>query len=273
MLQQCVPTQRGLAKGRKLITTAVILAAGRGTRLGEEFKTKPKGLLEVGGQSLISRSLGLLESVGIDRIILGTGHCAHHYDTIGMDRPTVECHLNAEYATSGSMQTLAGLRDLLDEDFLLLESDLIYERFALISLLERTECDVILASAWTGSSDEVYIETNAEGLLVDMSKDAASLRSLDAELVGISKLSIGTYSSMCDAVASKCLDEPFLDYEYGLVEASSAASIYVHREEHLAWGEIDDASHLERVERDVMPLINEHDRRTNTLLPGLRGKA
>ena len=48
------------------IRTVVILAAGMGIRLRNVTGLLPKGLLEVGGKSLISRSLGSLKNEGID---------------------------------------------------------------------------------------------------------------------------------------------------------------------------------------------------------------
>ena len=55
------------------ISTAVILAAGMGIRLRNVTGLLPKGLLEIEGKSLISRSLESLKSEGIDRAIVVTG--------------------------------------------------------------------------------------------------------------------------------------------------------------------------------------------------------
>ncbi|GIT07343.1 MAG: hypothetical protein CM1200mP30_09730 [Pseudomonadota bacterium] len=55
------------------ISTAVILAAGMGIRLRDVTGLLPKGLLEIGGQSLIYRSLKNLKKGGIDRAVIVTG--------------------------------------------------------------------------------------------------------------------------------------------------------------------------------------------------------
>ena len=55
------------------ISTAVILAAGMGIRLRNLTGLLPKGLLEIGGKSLIYRSLESLKNEGIDRAIIVTG--------------------------------------------------------------------------------------------------------------------------------------------------------------------------------------------------------
>lgn len=44
---------------------AVILAAGRGSRLGKYTDDKPKCLIEIGGETLLDRELRLLSELGI----------------------------------------------------------------------------------------------------------------------------------------------------------------------------------------------------------------
>ncbi len=53
---------------------AVILAAGLGTRLGDENDGKPKGLLQLGKQSIIEESIDKLIKSGIEKIWIGTGY-------------------------------------------------------------------------------------------------------------------------------------------------------------------------------------------------------
>ena len=61
------------------ISTAVILAAGMGIRLRNVTGLLPKGLLEIGGNSLIHRSLENLKNEGIDRAVIVTGFQAVSY--------------------------------------------------------------------------------------------------------------------------------------------------------------------------------------------------
>ena len=64
------------------ITTAVILAAGLGTRLKHHTEAQPKGFLEVDGMSLIERSIEILVRAGISEIIIGTGYLYEHFDLL-----------------------------------------------------------------------------------------------------------------------------------------------------------------------------------------------
>ncbi len=57
-------------------TGVMILAAGRGTRLGTIGEETPKILLEIGGEPLLSRHLRYLEREGVRRVVLNAHHLA-----------------------------------------------------------------------------------------------------------------------------------------------------------------------------------------------------
>ncbi|KAA0230348.1 nucleotidyltransferase family protein, partial [bacterium] len=59
-----------------MITKAILLAAGRGTRLGAITATYPKALLEVGDRPIIVRIIEGLAHAGIEEIAIVTGHQA-----------------------------------------------------------------------------------------------------------------------------------------------------------------------------------------------------
>ena len=57
-----------------MIKTAVIMAAGMGTRFGQYTEKIPKGFVECGGISMVERSIRTLIDCGIGRIVIGTGY-------------------------------------------------------------------------------------------------------------------------------------------------------------------------------------------------------
>ena len=144
------------------------------------------------------------------------------------------------------------------ENFLLLESDLLYDKAGLITLIQAPEENIILSSGKTNSNDEVYIEVDGELNLVNMSKDATSLVSIYGELVGIAKVSFDLYQEMC--LAFEKADNIKLEYEVGLVSASLAVPIRVLKIEDYAWCEIDDESHLQRAIEQVYGKIKEREK-------------
>jgi MurNAc alpha-1-phosphate uridylyltransferase len=55
---------------------AMILAAGLGTRMKPLTLDKPKPLIKVGNKNLLERSINLLESYGVEKIIINVHHLA-----------------------------------------------------------------------------------------------------------------------------------------------------------------------------------------------------
>ncbi len=241
---------------KSTVKTAVILAAGLGSRLGDLKENKPKAFLHIGGETLIERSIELLISKGIDSIVIGTGYGSEYFDELRNAYPQISTHRNAKFDSTGSMYTLYLLRDLISEPFLLLEGDLLYEVAALDKLLEDAEGDIILASDATHSGDEVYIECNSHQQLLKMSKNKSALDAVCGELVGISKLSINTLQEMIKFAESRYVDgEMNIHYEDALVGIAGVNPLLVKVVKDLAWCEIDDASHLERAVSVVYPRI------------------
>jgi choline kinase len=240
-----------------MIQTAVILAAGMGTRLRDEVEDYPKGFLRLGEQPIIEESIERLVTAGIRDIVIVTGHCAEYYERLaaGQDGLVRTVH-NPRFADSGSMYSLCCARDLVDDSFLLLESDLIYEQRALSELLIEPAPDAILLSGPTGAGDEVWVETH-DGDLVAMSKDRSALTGFVAgELVGISKISTGLFKRMQDIAAQAFEASLRYDYETDcLVAAGAHRPIHCPVVADLVWSEIDDPSHLQRAREQIYPEI------------------
>lgn len=239
------------------IETAVILAAGRGTRLAGEVSDRPKGFLAVGDRPIIEESIARLQATGVRQVVIVTGHLADHYEALAARlAPLVTTVHNPEYAGSGSMYSLYCARSRVTGDFLLLESDLVYEPRALAVLQAWPAPDAILLSGPTGAGDEVYVETDAAGCLVNMSKRRRDLASVAGELTGLSRISASLFARM-QAIAARAFATSLrYDYESDcLVAAAREQAIPCPVVPDLVWGEIDDPAHLRRVREQVYPLI------------------
>ncbi|MDJ0926985.1 MAG: phosphocholine cytidylyltransferase family protein [Gammaproteobacteria bacterium] len=239
-----------------MIDTAVILAAGMGTRLRDELQDRPKGFLCLGQRPIIEESIETLRNAGIAEIVIVTGHCAEYYAQLQERDSSIRRVHNREFAVSGSMYSLYCARDAVHRDFLLLESDLIYEPRALDTLLAYPDPDAILLSGQTGAGDEVYVAAPG-GFLRGMSKNPDTLEStVTGELVGISKISLELYSLMLD-IATQAFERSLLyDYETDcLVAAGQQVPIACPVVPDLVWSEIDDPDHLERARATVYPEI------------------
>ena len=239
---------------------AVILAAGMGSRLGERGRMRPKGFLQLGERPIIEESLERLRDAGIEHVVIVTGHCASWYEELAQaSAGFVSTVHNAQYANSGSMYSLCCAAEQITGDFLLLESDLIYERRAIAELLEYPRDNGILLSGATHSGDEVFVETAGERL-VSMSKERSGLGSVAGELVGITKVSLPLLAQM--VVLAQAAFEKSLRYDYEtdcLVQAAALYPVYCHLVPDVAWAEIDDDRHWRRAREHVYPTIVSRD--------------
>ena len=241
----------------KSIDTAVILAAGSGIRLRPQTYNIPKGFVEIDGQTLIERSLTILKKNGIKNIIIGCGHLSKMYEEI-QEEYGFQIYKNIEYTSSGSLYTLILAEQLVHSDFLVLESDIMYEPRSIAALVGEEEENLILASGETNSNDEVYIEADDNMRFVTLNKDINEVKHVTGELVGISKVSKEALTALGDLVRN---DEQYKywDYERGFCQILGAHDFFVKKIDDLIWCEIDDENHLKRAENLIYPKLLERE--------------
>lgn len=229
------------------------MAAGLGTRFGHYTELVPKGFVEVNGVPMIIRSIETLLSCGIERIIIGTGYKHEVYDELQKQYPAIETCYSSRYAETNSMYTLYNTHELVGkDDFLLLESDLVFETKAITSLLECPWSDVMLITPVTKFQDQYYIEHDGNHILTNCSVNKEEV-DVKGELVGIHKLSNVFYRKMCADYASIVDNQPKLGYEYELLRMSCSISpVYVLNVPGLLWYEIDDVDDKEYAERNIL---------------------
>src|SRR3546814_12797196 len=73
-------SSRTAALRGRVPNTAMVLAAGRGTRLAAIPDLPPKPLVQVGGKALIEHAIDLLAAAGVQRIVVNTHHRAELID-------------------------------------------------------------------------------------------------------------------------------------------------------------------------------------------------
>lgn len=239
------------------IREAVILAAGMGSRIQNFWAEKPKGLLKIGKKTLIEESIERLVGSGISHIILVTGYQHALYEELLADVPCVTLVYNQHYQTRGSMYSLFLARDFVHGDFLLLESDLIYETQCLTLLLASPHKNCLLLSGIRNIDDEVHV-CGFEQHMNNLSKNPQEIKNPVGVFVGISKFSIGFFNELSTLAESRFKNMPKYEYEDCLVNASKHSPIHFLCKENLLWMEIDDRNHF-HIAQQKYPLICQSD--------------
>ena len=194
-----------------------------GTRFGHYTDLVPKGFVSIGDKPMILRSIEVLLSCGITRIVIGTGYRCEVYEELKKDYPMIETCFSPLYAETNS------------------------------SLLDCAFSDVMLITPVTKFQDQYYVEYDSEHTLTNCSvnKDDVDVK---GELVGIHKLSHAFYDKMCRDYEVILSEQPKLGYEYELLRMSRSVSpVYVLNVPGLKWYEIDDESDLLYAEQYVFP--------------------
>ncbi len=233
--------------------TAVILAAGLGSRLQADH---PKGLIEIGPGPLLGRSLNLLQAADVKDIVLVGGWKQEVYgEFLRRHFPAVRMVSNPDFATTGSLASLViGLRATTG-DVLVVESDLLFERRAVTAVLSAPGAEVLLASGYTTSGDEVWVYAR-NGRLAHLAKAAWSGAPRVGELVGLTRLSRPAADDLVTIAATLPVAA---HYEDGLNVLCAARPVEVCLVPDLQWCEIDTADHLRRAREQIWPRIRDSD--------------
>jgi L-glutamine-phosphate cytidylyltransferase len=163
---------------------AIILAAGCGSRLANALKGKPKCLAPIEpGISLIEYQLAILEKMGITDICVVLGYRAHEvYRMIG-DR--CHCIINRRYAETNSLYSLWLTRNWVQDDCLIMNSDILAHPSLYKRLLKSSE-NALVYDSWSGKEDEHMKVMFQSGYLSQISKTLPA-RNSQGESVGLLK--------------------------------------------------------------------------------------
>ncbi|MZH02982.1 MAG: phosphocholine cytidylyltransferase family protein [Nitrospinae bacterium] len=229
----------------QVITKAVILAAGMGLRMKAMGEEIPKGFILLDDRPIIEHSLSTLISCGIREIMIVTGHKAEYYEKLKETYPEIRTVENTRYAETGTICSLGCARDFVDADFILLESDLVYDPTAITGILNASHSDCLLLSGTTLAGDEVYVEAN-ENCVTAISKNRDHIKDSVGEYIGIAKISKQLYDRLIPFAESN----PRLSYDMDcLVQIASEHPVFFFKMEELDWAEIDDLSQLTRAQK------------------------
>ncbi len=228
------------------------MAAGMGTRLGKYTELVPKGFVEVNGMPMVVQSIETLISCGIERIIIGTGYHKEAYEALCEKYPEVVCCHSLRYAETNCLYTLWNCRDLIgNADFLMLDSDLIYEPKAITSLLECRYDSAILTTPIKKFQDSYFVEEDKKHRFVKWSKKYDELNAC-GELIGIHKLSNKFFKEVCREFESNLAANEKSSYEPFFQKVSNTVCpIYILKLDDLEWYEIDDEADLKFVEENI----------------------
>lgn len=229
--------------------TALILAAGLGSRFNILTQTIPKGFLEILGKPIIQMSIENLLDKGYEKIVIVTGHQKFYYERFAEKYPEVETVFNNDYNYSGSGYSLYLGLQKIDGPCTVLESDLIYDKDILDIITH--DANMLVSSPVTDVDDAVFIE-ETNGYMSSLSKNSHELKNHNQELVGITHLNTEGTKLLKNFNKGKFLKNA--EYEQMYVKSNIHFAL---RKTDYPWCEIDNIQHYYRAVNKIFPKIHK----------------
>lgn len=140
---------------------AIILAAGMGKRLKELTSEATKCMVKVNGVAMIDRMMGHLDKLGLSRIVVVVGYegqkLMDYIDALGVSTPIVYVDNNV-YNKTNNIYSLYLAKDyLVQEDTILLESDLVFEEAVLHRLINHPYPSLVLVDKFESWMDGTVV--------------------------------------------------------------------------------------------------------------------
>ncbi|ANU57864.1 aminotransferase class I/II-fold pyridoxal phosphate-dependent enzyme [Bacteroides caecimuris] len=151
---------------------AIILAAGMGKRLGEYTKNNTKCMLPVNGVRLIDRMLTQLSSQNLNRVVIVVGYegtklieyIGNRYD----NKLKIEYVHNPIYDKTNNIYSLAlAKQQMMEDDTLLLESDLIFDSEMLDILVKHPDSNLALVAKYETWMDGTMVRIDDDRNIVN----------------------------------------------------------------------------------------------------------
>ncbi len=170
--------------------TAIILAAGRGSRLHPYTDSCPKCLTELGDRTLLNHQIGTLRTCGITNIVVVTGYLGEM-----LESPGWECVENPLWAETNMVESLFSAEAKFASDMIVAYSDIVYEPRVLRALLDsEADISVVVDRQWHTLWEQRFADplSDAETLRIDRNGDILeigqrpeSYEQIEAQYIGL----------------------------------------------------------------------------------------
>lgn len=248
------------------IRSAIILAAGRGSRLDAHTARRPKCLVSLGGRCLLDWQIDALHAAGIDDIAIVAGYRAERVSQVAR----VPVKINPAWQSSGPVASLLAATPAEYRDgFLLVYADSLFHP-SLIGELRRIPdaigltVDVDWHALWSARFEHVLDDAESlrytDGRLLEIGARADSVEAIQGQFTGLVKFSAAGWS------AAQSLLDALPPSRTAAFDMTSLLAALLARGERIGvapvagrWCEVDSASDLALYRRSLRRRRWSHD--------------
>lgn len=192
-----------MTERKTYIMKAIILAAGKGTRLNKYTQDLPKGMLKFGNQTIIERQINMYRSCGIDDIVVIKG-----YKENKINYESVKYYMNSEYEDTNMVMTLLKAKKEFDDDVIVSYSDILFDRNMLYTMIHNKDDFAVAVDDnwmfyWMKRYGKIDYDTeslriNIEDNITSLGKESPDIEEINGRYVGILKFSKSGLKKIAD---------------------------------------------------------------------------
>ena len=171
---------------------AIILAAGKGKRLGHLTKNKPKCMVNLFGKTMLEWQVSIFKKCGISDISVVTGYKAEL-----IDLPNLEFFHNKNFETTNMVESLFCALKKLNESTIVSYGDIIFGKNVLNSLIEsENNFSVVVDKQWkkywemrfdNPLSDAESLKIDHDGNITSIGQKVKEIDDIEGQYIGLMK--------------------------------------------------------------------------------------
>ena len=265
-------TTTKLKRGKNF--TAVILAAGQGTRLRPLTDNRPKCMVEVAGTAIIDRQMETLKACGVENIVIVGGYLHEKLPKDGVVKV-----VNPKFADTNMIYSLLCAKDYLKGDVIVSYGDIFFDNSVLKQLM-ASSFDIAIASdqQWEQYWEKRFVDPLSDAETFSVNKATAQVLSLgqkpkkmtevQGQFIGLLKFSEKGIQQLQTIYTSCALDDSCsinawnsgrtLEKAYmtDILNELAKQGLVYFEPIHRGWFEIDDQEDLKVAEQELESLQN-----------------
>lgn len=238
---------------QKPITTALLLAAGTGSRLFPLTQNSPKCLTLVNEKSILERLVIILKKKGFKRLVIVTGYqeifIKEFLGTISGNM-TIEYVYSPLYRTTNNIYSLWMARNIINEPFVLVESDLVFDASQLDNMIFPDRIAIASMAPWMNGTSVLINQFNIVKNFVN--GNSIQLDEIRYKTVNIYSFSLSTWHTIIERLNEYIAANNvncYYETVFGDMVADGKLSLQTVLFDNKLWYEIDTIEDLVEAEK------------------------
>lgn len=231
---------------------AIIMAAGKGSRLGDLTNNKPKSFIEIEGKKLIEYNLDMLLKYGIKDIVIITGYMAEEFERLLSNREGIKFSFNPFYDTTNVLPSFWFGQELLNDDFIYMHADTLCDTEIFEELLSH-DGEIVLPTDFS-PCDEEAMKVKLINDEVKFINKTMNPESADGEFIGIAKISkkcISAIKSITNQIMKEQKFSSFFEVALQEIMDKNLCKVTTIPTRNKFWCEIDFEEDYEMAKKEI----------------------